>query len=109
MDKFRNKYRIPSARAPWWDYGWNALYFVTICTKEKEHFFGQVVNEEMQLSEIGEIVKIEWLKTFDLRPDMNLIMDEYVIMPNHFHAIIGIGKNQYNTSHCRDAKHCVSK
>jgi len=97
MDKFHNKYRIPSARVSWWDYGWSALYFVTICTKDKEYFFGDIINEKMQLSEIGEIVKAEWLKTFELRPDMNLTMYEYIIMPNHFHAIIGIGKNQYNT------------
>jgi REP element-mobilizing transposase RayT len=96
MEKYRNKYRIPSARASWWDYRWNALYFVTICTKNKEHFFGNVINGGMQLSEIGEIAKIEWLKTFEMRLDMNLFMGEYVIMPNHFHAIIGIGENQYN-------------
>jgi REP element-mobilizing transposase RayT len=51
----------------------------------------------MQLSEIGKIVEIEWLKTIDLRPDMNLTLGEYAIMPNHFHCIIVIGKNQYNT------------
>jgi len=45
-----------------------------------------------------------------MRPDMNLQMGEYVVMPNHFHAIIIIGKNKYNTEHGterRDAMHCV--
>ena len=51
----------------------------------------------MQLSVIGKLTETEWLKTFDLRPDMNLTMGEYVIMPNHFHTIIIIGKNEYNT------------
>jgi REP element-mobilizing transposase RayT len=70
------------------------------------------------LSEIGEIVVDEWLKTPFIRPDMNLILNEFVIMPNHFHGIIGIGKNQYNNSTGinkpnyvdtrRDAMHCVS-
>ena len=96
-DKFRNKYRISSARLQNWDYSRNAAYFVTICTQGREHYFGNVVNGEMQLSAIGEIAETEWLKTFDLRPDMNLILGEYIIMPNHFHAIIIIGKNQYNT------------
>lgn len=50
----------------------------------------------MNLSEIGGIVKSEWNKTFDMRADMNLEMGEYVVMPNHFHAIIGIGENRYN-------------
>lgn len=77
----------------------------------------------MELSEIGQIVKSEWLKTFEIRPDMNLDMGEYIIMPNHFHAIIGIGDNQYNIQRDtqrgiqrdiqrdiqrRDAMHCVS-
>ena len=96
-DKFRNKYRISSARLQNWDYGRNAAYFVTICTKNREHYFGDIVNGEMQLSVIGKLAETEWLKTFDLRPDMNLTMGEYVIMPNHFHAIIIIGKNEYNT------------
>ena len=69
----------------------------------------------MLLSEIGKIAVTEWLKTFDMRPDMNLWMGEYVVMPNHFHAIIGIGDNPYNTKRdalrdtpVRDAMHCVS-
>jgi putative transposase len=112
LDKFQNKYRISSTRLQNWDYGWNATYFVTICTKNRVCYFGQIVETQcfaspykMKLSAIGEIVKTEWLKTFEMRPDMNLMMDEYVIMPNHFHAIVIIGENEYNK---RDAKHCVS-
>lgn len=70
-------------------------------------FFWDVVRGKMQLSEIGEIVKQQWLKTFDIRMDMNLEMDDYVVMPNHFHAIIYIGENKYNMER-RDAMHCVS-
>ena len=51
----------------------------------------------MQLTEIGKIVESEWRKTFEIRPDINLEMGEYVVMPNHFHAIVGIGQNKYNT------------
>lgn len=97
MEKYQNKYRIASARAPFWNYGWSAAYFITICTHHRLCWFGRVGDGEMILSEIGEIVKTEWLKTFEMRPDMNLYMGEYVVMPNHFHAIIGIGENQYNT------------
>lgn len=96
-EKFQNKYRIPSARASWWDYGADAAYFITICTKGRRHYFGQVIDGAVRLSDIGEIVKNEWLKTPELRPDMNLVLDEWVIMPNHFHAIIVIGENRYNT------------
>ena len=95
-DKFLDMYRIPSSRAEWWDYGWNAAYFVTICTQNRECYFGDVFNGEIKLSEIGKIAKEEWLKTPAIRPDMNIKLDEFVVMPNHFHAIIRIGENQYN-------------
>ncbi|PCH99303.1 MAG: hypothetical protein COB81_11510 [Flavobacteriaceae bacterium] len=108
MKKYKNKYRIPSARHPDWDYGANADYFVTICTHNHQHFFGKISNGIMILSNIGEIVRFEWVKSFEMRPDMNLTMFEYVVMPNHFHAIIGIGKNKYNDGMGRDAMPCVS-
>ena len=95
-DFYRNKYRIPPARAQWWDYKDNAAYFITICTADRQPYFGEIVSNEMQLSEIGKIVETEWQKTADLRPDMNLILDKFVVMPNHIHAIIIIGKNEFN-------------
>ena len=108
MDKYQKKYRIHSTRLPNWNYGNASLYFVTICTQKMVHFFGEIVEEEIILSEIGGIVKTEWLKTFMLRPDMNLWIGEFMIMPNHFHAIIGIGSNVYNTEN-GDAKHGDAK
>jgi hypothetical protein len=95
-DKYKGIYRIPSARWRDWDYGANAAYFVTVCTAHREHFFGEITGGEMQLSAIGQTVESEWLKTPALRPDMNLILDRYVVMPNHFHGIIVIGENLYN-------------
>ena len=107
-DKFQNKYRIASARYPHHDYDAGA-YFVTICTQCMQHYFGQISDAEMKLSPIGKLVDEEWNKTLDIRPDMDLFIDEYVIMQNHFHAIIIIGENKNNTADgCRDAMHCVS-
>lgn len=86
-------------------------YFITICTKNREHFFGEIDGGEMKLSEIGRIAEREWQKTFDMRPDINLQIGEYQIMPNHFHAIIIIGENEYNKRDGRRsgyAMHCVS-
>ncbi|MGM0579461.1 MAG: transposase [Bacteroidota bacterium] len=97
-DKFKDKYRVESARLQNWDYGSNSKYFVTICTKNRECFFGNIRNGEMFLNDVGKIVESEWEKTFELRPDMNLFMGEYIVMPNHFHGIIGIGENRYNTN-----------
>ena len=61
-----------------------------------EYYFGEVEDGEMKLSEIGKIAKSEWFKTLELRPDMNLILNEFVVMPNHIHGIIFIGKNEFN-------------
>ena len=104
-----NKYRIPSARWREWNYGDEAAYFVTICCKNHEHFFGKVVDGIMQLSEIGKIAEQEWLKSPTMRSDMNLDMEIFQIMPNHIHGIVVIGRNEYNSMDCcRDAKPCVS-
>ncbi|MDR3653253.1 MAG: hypothetical protein P4L34_09825 [Paludibacter sp.] len=105
-NKFQNKYRIPSARWRDWNYADEGAYFVTICTKNRLHFFGKVVEGEMQLSEIGKIVEHEWLKSPSLRPDMNLDMEILQIMPNHIHGIIVIGQNEYNSANSdRDVMH----
>ncbi len=95
-DKFKGIYRGQTFRLQHWDYGSEGLYFITICTKNREHFFGEINDGKMNLSEIGEIVQSEWIKTPSIRPDMNLKLVEFVVMPNHFHAIIYIGSNEYN-------------
>jgi REP element-mobilizing transposase RayT len=95
-EKFLNKFRIPSARLPQWDYKNTGAYFITICTHNREHYFGEIEDEKMQLSSIGKIVETEWLKTPEIRPDMNLKLDEFVVMPNHFHGILIIGDNKFN-------------
>jgi putative transposase len=48
MDLYRNKYRISSTRLANWDYGSNGFYFVTICTKAKERYFGDIPDVETQ-------------------------------------------------------------
>ena len=88
--KYKNKFRIPSTRLPYWDYGWNAAYFVTICTQHREHFFGEVTNRKMQLSKIGELVSKYWVEIpqhFSF-----VILDAFIFMPDHFHGIIIIDK-----------------
>jgi len=84
-DKFRNRYRIPSARMRSWDYSHDGMYFITICTHNRECFFGKIINKEMHLTGIGEITEQQWVKTPEMRPDMNLELDVFVVMPNHFH------------------------
>ncbi len=65
--------------------GW---YYVTICAQNRRCLFGEIQAGEMKLNELGNIVKKEWLKTTKIRKYVNL--DEYQIMPNHFHGIVAI-------------------
>jgi len=97
LEKFKGKYRIKSARLQNWDYSWNGLYFITICTQNREFYFGDVVKGEMILSAIGEIVKKYWYEIPKNFPFVEL--DEFVVMPNHIHGIIIINKKDDNESH----------
>ena len=106
MALFNNKYRIETTRLKNWDYGSNAAYFVTICTNERFHFFEKIENDEMILNDIGMIVHHEWLQTPIIRPDMNLTLGEFAVMPNHFHGIICIGENKNNSG--REGMHPLS-
>ena len=98
MRKYLNKYRQDSDRAPWMDYASVADYFVTINTKRRGHFFGHVKDGEMMLSEIGLIAYHEWERSPLLRPDMNLSLGDFVVMPDHCHAVITIGENVFNSN-----------
>lgn len=87
-DLFRNKYRISSARLQNWDYRWAAAYFVTICTHDRVHYFGDVIDGKMVLSELGTIAERYWADIPEHFPSVNL--DAYVVMPNHVHGIVVI-------------------
>lgn len=64
---------------PWW-------YYVTICTHNHQNLFGMIQNGKMFLNDVGKTVECEWLKTKEIRKNVDL--DHYVIMPNHIHGII---------------------
>ncbi len=90
------KYRIAPSRAQWWDYGINAAYFITICTKNHKHEFGRVRNGKMQLNDAGNIADHFWKEIPSHFPFVKL--EEYVIMPNHIHGIVVIEKIDENTT-----------
>ena len=116
---FQNRYRIPSACLQSWNYANAGMYFITICTKNRECYFGEIVVDcrdamygvsTLNPTEIGKIAYDEWFRTTQIRPDMNLELGEFIVMPNHIHGIILIGENEYNRDdgRRRDAMHCVS-
>jgi len=93
---FRNRFRIPSTRLKEWDYSSAGAYFITICVGGGTHSFGKVDNGVMLMSEVGKIIAEEWQNTPTTRPDMNITLGEFCVMPNHFHAILIIGENEHN-------------
>ena len=84
--KFQNKYRNGSIRLQQWDYGWDAAYFITICTKNRKNYFGKIVDGVMQLSSAGVIADVLWYEIKNHAKNVDL--GEFVVMPNHIHGII---------------------
>lgn len=83
---FKDKYRIQSARLFGYDYAWPGYYFVTICTKNRVNYFGEIIKYKAILSEIGEITKKYWQEIPSHYPFVRL--GEFAVMPNHLHGII---------------------
>ncbi len=83
-----NQHRHKSIRLPGYDYSQDGAYFITICTQNRECILSAITDGAVQLSPLGNLVEAEWRRTADLRP--NVALDEFVIMPNHLHAIVFI-------------------
>ena len=84
---YRNQYRIQSARATWHDYNGGA-YFVTICTRNMEHYFGEIVDGKMNQTEIGRYADEQLRNVSSHYPYAEIPL--WVVMPNHIHAIVRI-------------------
>ena len=95
IDKFRQKYRIESTRLKNYDYSSDGAYFITICTKNREHFFGEIIDGQIQLSKIGKIVADEWGKTAEIRKNFSL--GQFIAMPNHIHGVLIIHNDDPHT------------
>ena len=90
-DLFNNKYRIPSARAQWHDYNCG-FYFITICTDKREHFFGEIHDSKMTLSQLGFFANSYIKKINYTYSDAQIL--SHVVMPNHIHLIIRVNKSR---------------
>ncbi|MFK8301894.1 transposase [Capnocytophaga stomatis] len=77
-----------SIRLKGYDYSREGLYFITICCQNRTHYFGEIIDGKMQLNAIGEIAYNEWINTENVRK--NIKIHTFIVMPNHFHAIIEI-------------------
>ena len=86
MQKFKNKYRVPSARLEGWDYSAAGAYFITICTLDKQHHFGNIREGAMHLSAAGQQVHNYWHQIPFKFPHVHL--NAFVVMPNHLHGVL---------------------
>jgi len=93
MTLYEGKYRIESTRLKRWNYSSRGWYFVTICTHNRRLIFGRIVNHEVHLSPLGVIADAE-LKSLNTHYK-NVELTDYIVMPNHVHAIVMI-----------DGEHC---
>ncbi len=82
-----------SIRLKGYDYTQAGAYFITICSYQRGHVFGEILNGEMKLNAWGEIARAEWFKTAALRDNVELYDEEFVVMPNHVHGIIWLNEN----------------
>jgi REP element-mobilizing transposase RayT len=86
--RFRNRYRINTTRLSTWDYGCPGTYFVTICTKYRDHAFGKVIDHRMVLNMLGQVAWDCWNAIPAHHP--YVCLDAFVAMPDHVHGLLTI-------------------
>ncbi|OIN58455.1 transposase [Arsenicibacter rosenii] len=91
---FKGKYCIDAARLTTYDYGSNGCYFVTICTREKLHYFGDIAGQNHEAclvpTPIGQQAIDCWLAIPEHFPFV--IPDTFQVMPNHVHGLLWFQK-----------------
>jgi REP element-mobilizing transposase RayT len=81
-----------SMRLKGFDYASPGYYFITICAQNRECFFGNISQGILELNDAGEMIKDGW-KNLTQRFN-HILLENYVIMPNHLHGIIHIKGSQ---------------
>ncbi len=94
MERSINMHHRRSIRLPGYDYSQLGAYFLTICAYQREYLFGEIKNGIMGLNEIGDIISHVW----DVLPKRfpQIILDEFVVMPNHIHGIVWITEDRHH-------------
>jgi REP element-mobilizing transposase RayT len=83
-----------SIRLPQFDYSQKGIYFVTVCLQDRSCLFGQIVDDKMILNDAGKMVKSKWSGLSERF--LNIELDNFIVMPNHFHVILFILENKQN-------------
>jgi REP element-mobilizing transposase RayT len=96
--KFDPQRHRKSTRMKGYDYSLAGAYFVTLVTYQREMLFGEIIHEEMHPSRRGEIVREEWFRSAQIRREIRLYPEEFVVMPNHIHGIVWIVETDDTTA-----------
>jgi putative transposase len=96
MTLYQDKFKIDSKRLKNWDYSGEAVYFITIVTKNRKCIFGSVIDDKMVLNDNGQIIENELLKSIKIRK--NWFFHNWVVMPNHIHLLIEIQNDNRSDS-----------
>ena len=97
-DKFQGRYRIDSARLADYDYGSNGMYFITICTQNRESYFGEIIaDEENSCTLLPTPVGQRAIQGWQTIPQFSSFvqLDAFQLMPNHIHGVLWISKPNY--------------
>ena len=94
------KHHRRSIRLKGWDYAGAGAYFVTICTHRRENLFGEIVAGEMRLNDCGRVAQWYWEALPGRVPGLQL--DAYVVMPNHLHGLLVLGKGEASAGQVPD-------
>jgi putative transposase len=87
------KHHRHSIRLPGYDYSLPGAYFITMCVQNREWLFGEIIDCKMHRSDAGQMVEkwhLELTNKFE-----NIKIDEYCILPDHFHSIIIIAAGNH--------------
>jgi putative transposase len=98
QDRFEGRYRIDSARLADYDYGSNGMYFITICTQNRDCCFGEIIADKsgewiIQPTIIGQRVIDGWFAITHYQP--SVVLDVFQLMPNHIHGVLWICKSDH--------------
>ncbi|TPG45379.1 transposase [Flavobacterium pectinovorum] len=100
MTLFKEKYKIGSNRLKNWDYSSEAVYFITLVTKNRDCIFGSIEEDKMILNENGKTIETELLKSIKIRE--NWFFHNWVVMPNHIHLLIEIMEPRFKNKQIVD-------
>jgi REP element-mobilizing transposase RayT len=93
------KHHRRSIRLKGYNYAQPGAYFITLCTYQKQCWFGDIRNGQMYLNQIGKIVVREWVRSSEIRREISF--DEWVLMPNHLHGVVIINGDGTVRAHSR--------